>query len=83
MRTTLTLDDDLAVALRRRADATGAAWNDVINETLRLGLAHLEPEPQPGPRYRIQTSDPGPPALAGVHSVHEMLAHAEGEGGYR
>lgn len=79
MRTTLTLDDDLAVALRCRADATGAAWKDVVNEAIREGIAQLERAPDTRPRYRIRTSDPGPPAVSGLHSVHDMLAYAEGE----
>ncbi len=79
MRTTLTLDDDLAIALRRRAEATGAAWKETVNEAIREGLAQLDRRPEPRPPYRIQTSDPGPPALVGVHSVHDMLAYAEGE----
>ena len=79
MRTTLTLDDDLAVALRARAKGTGRAFRHVVNETIREGLARLERGPEDRPPYRMTTSDPGPPALLGVHSVHEMLAHAEGE----
>lgn len=79
MRTTLTLDEDVAVALRARARCTGRAFKQVVNEAIREGLAQLEHGSDHRPTYRLTTSDPGPPALAGVHSVHEMLAHAEGE----
>ena len=39
MRTTLTLDDDLAEALNRAARLSGRSFKAVVNETLRRGLA--------------------------------------------
>jgi len=39
MRTTLTLDDDLAEALNRTARLTGRSFKAVVNDTLRRGLA--------------------------------------------
>jgi hypothetical protein len=39
MRTTLTLDDDLAEALNRVARLTGRSFKAVVNDTLRRGLA--------------------------------------------
>lgn len=38
MRTTLTIDDDLAGLLKRRARELGVPFKDVINRTLRCGL---------------------------------------------
>lgn len=38
MRTTLTLDDDLAEALARMARRDDRSFKDVVNETLRRGL---------------------------------------------
>lgn len=38
MRTTLTLDDDLAVMLKREAEATRRPFRDVVNEAIRRGL---------------------------------------------
>jgi hypothetical protein len=38
MRTTLTIDDDLAGLLRRRARELGLPFKDVVNRTLRAGL---------------------------------------------
>jgi len=54
MRTTLTLDDDLAVMLKQEAEASGRPFRDVVNEALRRGLGDA-PErtvvdlPQPVP----------------------------------
>jgi hypothetical protein len=39
MRTTLTLDDDIATKLRTEARRAGRPFRDVVNETLRRGLA--------------------------------------------
>ena len=39
MRTTLTLDDDLAGILRRMASEQGLSFKEVVNLTLRSGLA--------------------------------------------
>jgi hypothetical protein len=38
MRTTLTIDDDLAGLLKRRAGELGLPFKDVVNRTLRAGL---------------------------------------------
>jgi hypothetical protein len=38
MRTTLTIDDDLAGVLKRRARELGLPFKDVVNGTLRAGL---------------------------------------------
>jgi hypothetical protein len=38
MRTTLTIDDDLAGLLKRHARDLGLPFKDVVNRTLRAGL---------------------------------------------
>ncbi len=43
MRTTLTLDDDLFMALNERARATGRSFKEVVNEALRRGLSEAAP----------------------------------------
>jgi hypothetical protein len=42
MRTTLTLDDHIAKALKALAHRTGKPFKQVVNETLRKGLASSE-----------------------------------------
>jgi plasmid stability protein len=39
MRTTITLDDDVAANLRAKVRKSGRPFKDVVNETLRAGLA--------------------------------------------
>ncbi|MBM3503751.1 MAG: DUF2191 domain-containing protein [Alphaproteobacteria bacterium] len=38
MRTTLTIDDDLAGLLKRRARLLGLPFKEIVNETIRAGL---------------------------------------------
>lgn len=53
MRTTLTLEEDVADALKKRAQRAGRPFKDVVNETLRAGLeADLKVPPRR--RYRIE-----------------------------
>jgi hypothetical protein len=59
MRTTLTLDDRIAKALKARAHGTGKPFKQVVNETLQAGLTAVEArKPQP---YRLK-----PVRLGGV-----------------
>jgi hypothetical protein len=60
MRTTLTLDDDLAEALKRTAGQTGRSLKEVVNEVIRRGLAsgHLPPASQ-GPPFVVQPQSCG------------------------
>jgi predicted transcriptional regulator len=57
MRTTLTLDDDVAAHLQRLARETGRPFKQLVNEALRAGL-----NPQPavsGERLSLPTFDLG------------------------
>lgn len=60
MRTTLTLDDDLAAALKEAAHRGGKSFKATVNETLRAGLA-AGGEPPRRKRYRV-----APARLGGV-----------------
>ena len=54
MRTTLTIDDDLAEALRDLAHRTRRSFKQVVNETLRRGLFQATPgdiRPELDPKY--------------------------------
>lgn len=45
VRTTLTLEDDLAAALKERARTLGLSFKQVVNQTIRQGLG----QPSAGP----------------------------------
>ena len=53
MRTTLTLDDDLADRLKELARSSGGTFKEVVNEVLRRGLSTAEgPSEAPEP-FRV------------------------------
>ena len=60
MRTTLTLDDDIALALKEAAYQTSRSFKATVNATLRAGLAAQATPPRPR-RYRVK-----PASLGGV-----------------
>jgi hypothetical protein len=45
MRTTLTLDDDLAGLLKRRAQELGVPFKEAVNRTIRAGLGEAAKAP--------------------------------------
>jgi Arc/MetJ family transcription regulator len=78
MRTTLTLDDDVAVQLERLRRARDSSLKDLVNEALRRGLRDMS-----GPRkkrrpFRTRTFHMGKP-LINIDNIAEALAYLEGE----
>lgn len=81
MRTTLTLDDDVAVLLERLRDERGTSFKGLVNEALRHGLAHLQapPETEREP-YHTPGESLGACRLPSLDDVVDALAFGEGEG---
>lgn len=79
MRTTLTLDDDIAVAIERLRRNRDASLKEIVNEALRRGLKEMSARPKPRDRFRTQPVSLGR-ALVSIDNVSEALAIAEGEG---
>ena len=52
VRTTLTLDDDVAQKLADEARRTGRSFKAVVNEALRIGL--LQHHSAPGKSFRVR-----------------------------
>ena len=80
MRTTLTLDPDVAALLRRTHGSRGGSFKTLVNEALRQGLRRMSaPSPDRSTYYRTPTADLGKCLHASVDDVAEVLAVAEGE----
>jgi hypothetical protein len=79
MRTTLTLDDDVAVALERLRRARDASLKDIVNDALRRGLSDLATRPQMRETFQTQSVALGRLRLASIDNISESLAVAEGE----
>lgn len=79
MRTTLTLDDDVAAIIERLRRDRDANLRDIVNEALREGLKHMTAPRQKPTRFRTRTADLGRCLLANVDNVADALAIAEGD----
>jgi hypothetical protein len=77
MRTTLTLDDDVATAIERRRREHKHSLEQEINELLRIGLAHVDQKPTETPRFRVEPLPIGKP-LIDIDDVSSALDFAEG-----
>jgi hypothetical protein len=80
MRTTLTIDDDVAVALERVRRQRDARLKDLVNEALRRGLREMAARPKHHEPFRTQSVALGRVWIGGIDNVAEALAIAEGEG---
>lgn len=58
MRTTLTIDDQLAAELKRVAHESGKSFKQVVNDALRAGL---QPAGAVSVRYRLKPASMGKP----------------------
>jgi hypothetical protein len=61
MRTTLTIDDKLAAALKKRAFETGKSFKEVVNEVLRAGLMADQASPPKAKPFKIKPMSLGGP----------------------
>lgn len=78
MRTTLTIDDDVAARLRRLGARRGVRKR-LINDLLRMGLDRMEQrEASEGPPFRTATYRPGA-RVPSLDNVAEVLATSEAE----
>lgn len=77
MRTTLTLDDDLAMALHNKAHDEGRTFKDVVNEVIRRGLVTKAP-PKP-PEYRVKAFDMGLRAGIDIANINDLLGEMDAQ----
>jgi len=78
MRTTLTIDDDVAARLRRLGAGRGVQKR-LINDLLRMGLDRMEHrEASEGPPFRRATCRLGA-RVPSLDNVAEVLATSEAE----
>jgi hypothetical protein len=78
MRTTLTLDDDVAARLKAESRRAGRPFREIVNETLRRGLASRRVAAQ-RQAFKITARDLGDlrPGLS-LDNVAELIEHVEG-----
>ena len=77
MRTTLSLDDDVATKLKSEIKSSGRSLKEVVNEYLRLGL-HVKKNHQTKSPLKVRTRDFGElrPGLS-LDNIEELLEQIE------
>ena len=79
MRTTLTLDKDVAAVIERLRKTRDESLKSLVNEALREGLKHLAAPRRQQVPCRTESVDLGRCLLGSVDNVAEVLAVAESE----
>ena len=79
MRTTLTLDDDVARLLERARKRRGVSLKELVNDALREGLARLEVPRGPRKRHATKAVSLGRCLIENVDDVADALVAADGE----
>ncbi|HLX30665.1 MAG TPA: CopG family transcriptional regulator [Casimicrobiaceae bacterium] len=79
MRTTITLDEDVAIVIERLRRSRNESLKDIINEALREGLKRLGAPRDKRPPVRTRSVNLGRCLLDNVDDVAEVLAIAESE----
>jgi hypothetical protein len=78
MRTTLTIEDDVAVKLEVLRRSRDASLKAVINEALRLGIREMSSPPRVRRPVTAAAFHMGSPLIS-IDNVAEALASVEGE----
>jgi hypothetical protein len=74
MRTTLTLDEDVAAVISRRRAERGTGLREEINDLLRAGIAALSlPRKEAGDDYELPTFDPGRALISDLRALKDLL----------
>ncbi len=79
MRTTLTLDDDVAATLDRVRERLRLSLKGAVNEALRRGLREMEEGPREKQAYSTEPVSLGGCLIGSLDDVSEAIAVAEGE----
>jgi hypothetical protein len=78
MRTTLTIDDDVAAKARQAVRTTGLSFKDLINRALRIGIDAVQ-APQKARPYHTQARPMGLRKGLSYDNIAELLSVTEGE----
>lgn len=79
MRTTITLEDDVAARLTALQRQTGQSFKDIVNHTLRVGLERQSGRrAAPRPRFKVVARKLGVHPGLNYANVGELLEQIEG-----
>lgn len=78
MRTTLTIDDDVAIRLKKQQEADATSLKEAVNTALRRGLEAMEQRAVERAPYSLQPTGLGKARIP-IDSIADALASAEGD----
>ena len=79
MRTTLTLESDVAAQLKRAMRTRGDSLKATVNAALRIGLTALATPPATPQAFTVRTFNLGPSLVGSLDNIEEVLSRVEGE----
>ena len=79
MRTTITLEDDVAAALKRIGKNRKVPFKDLVNLLLREGIKSISTSRRPRTQFVTKVVDLGKPRFSDVDNIGEVLALAEND----
>ena len=79
MKTTMTIDDDVAALLRRLLKARHITLKQLVNDALRRGLRSLSVKSPVQARFVVEPLPSGPCLLSNVDCIGAVLALIEGQ----
>jgi len=79
MRTTLSLDDDVAAAIERLRRERDATLKEIVNRAIRLGLPLLLKPPDREAPYETPSTSLGGCLIGSLDDVAHALALGEGQ----
>ena len=79
MRTTLTIDDDLAGILQKKAHQQGHSFKEVVNDLLRAGLASSDGPPPERQRIKVIAKPLGLKPGYDLDKLNQLVDEMEAE----
>ena len=79
MRTTLTIEPDVAVRLERERRKRGVGFKEIVNQVLRSGLDSLEVPARRRELFRTKGLALGQSRVGSLDNIEEVLSKSEGE----
>ena len=79
MRTTLTIEDDVAKLLENARRIRNTSLKVIVNEALRQGLRDITKPPRRRKPYETRSVTLGRCQLANLDDISEVIAIAEGD----
>ena len=79
MRTTLTLDDDVAASLQKLGRTRKQSFKSLVNDALRRGIGQMDAKPKRLKPFKVRPLSAGQCRLDNLDNIAEVLAYGEGE----